>query len=692
MPFWWKRRRRPWFGRFRYRRRRYNRYKGRRKRLFRRRNRKPTRRRRRRRKYKVRRKKPKIILKQWQPDSIRKCKIKGFSVLVLGAQGTQFQCYTNNASEYPQPKAPGGGGFGTEVITLKWLYQQYVAHENIWTRTNQYTDLCRYTGCKITVYRHPHIDFILSYDTQPPFLLNQYTYPELQPQNMLLAKRKKILLSKQTNPNGKRKLILKIKPPKQLVTKWFFQKDFCTYGLLRLSATAADFNYSRIGWSSQSQISTFYALNTDFYQNSTWTQTQDTQGKGYVNISTQAFPLWFKFTEKNKTQWYCYNPTDNYLKTKYGNAYLRSISYRDGFFNPRILFSSEIRVGGTPIQCSATKQDPVQDTDPTGTTTLAQLPLIPLRYNPNEDKGHGNTIYLTSVFNGRYNKPSIDTNLQFNNVPLWMGFFGYWDFILQHTANKGVYDTHMFVVASSAFRTLNQTTKQQWYPLIDVDFAMGKLPWDEYLSTNIKSKWYPIAEYQKTSINNLVMSGPYVPKLNDQKASTWELNYKYTFFFKWGGPQTSDPQIEDPCTRSKYPVPDTVQQTVQITNPEKLHTASILHDWDFRRGIVTQTALKRMSEHLETDTDFQSDDSETPKKKKKISKELPTQLQKEEKIKKCLLSLCEEPTCQEQTQDIQQLIKQHHQQQQHLRKNILKLLTHLKKSQSCMELQTGLIE
>ncbi len=26
------------------------------------------------------------------------------------------------------------------------------------------------------------------------------------------------------------------------------------------------------------------------------------------------------------------------------------------------------------------------------------------------------------------------------------------------------------------------------------------------------------------------MSGPYVPKLNDQKASTWELNYKYTFF------------------------------------------------------------------------------------------------------------------------------------------------------------------
>nr|UHM27161.1 MAG: ORF1 [Torque teno midi virus] len=687
MPFWWKRRRKPWFGRWRYKRRRYNKYKRRRRRIPRRRNRKITRRRRRR-KYKVRRKKRKITIQQWQPDSVKKCKIKGSSILVMGAQGTQFRCYTNTSEDYPHPKAPGGGGFGSEIISLKWLYQEYLRHNNIWTRSNQYTDLVRYTGCQITLYRHPHTDFIITYDLQPPFLLNQYTYPELQPQNMLLARRKKILLSRQTKPNGKLKLKLKIRPPKQMITKWFFQKEFCPYGLVRISAAAADFNYANIGWSAQSTVSTLYALNTEFFQVSNWAQ--DTGGdKGYVNIPTQTFPLWFKFTEKGKTQWYGYNPTDNEIKTQSGgSAYLRSVSYTNGFFNPRILFSSEVRAGGTGYQTGKT----IYDKEPQGAQLIAQLPLIPLRYNPQADHGHGNCIYLTNILGGRYNKPAIQTTLQFNNVPLWMAAYGYWDYILQHQADKGVFLHSMFVVQSDSLETLNQTTKTNIYPLIDPEFASGKLPWDEYLGETAKQFWYPTALWQKGTINTLVSSGPLVPKFNDQKASTWELKYSYKFFFKWGGPQVTDPQVEDPCTRNKYPVPDTFQSTIQITNPEKLHTASILHDWDFRRGFVTSTALKRMSEYLQTDTSVQSDDSETPKKKRRITKEIPARLQKEEKIKKCLLSLCEEPTCQEETQDLHKLIQQQQQQQHLLRKNILKLMTYLKQSQTSVELQTGLLE
>ncbi len=100
-------------------------------------------------------------------------------------------CYTNAASEYPQPKAPGGGGFGYEVISLKWLFQQFLSHNNIWTTSNEYTDLVRYTGGKITFYAHPYVDFILAYDLQPPFDINKYSYPEIQPQNMLLKKHKK---------------------------------------------------------------------------------------------------------------------------------------------------------------------------------------------------------------------------------------------------------------------------------------------------------------------------------------------------------------------------------------------------------------------------------------------------------------------------------------------------------------------
>lgn len=79
---------------------------------------------------------------------------------MVGAEGRQMFCYTNEADQYPQPKAPGGGGFGCEIITLQYLYEQYQQRNCIWTRTNQYTDLCRYLGGNITLYRHPDTDFI----------------------------------------------------------------------------------------------------------------------------------------------------------------------------------------------------------------------------------------------------------------------------------------------------------------------------------------------------------------------------------------------------------------------------------------------------------------------------------------------------------------------------------------------------
>nr|UHM27490.1 MAG: ORF1 [Torque teno midi virus] len=676
MPFWWKRRRKNWFGKYKFRR--YRRYKGRRRKRFpRRRTRRPARRRFRRKKYKVRRKRKKITIKQWQPSSVRKCKIKGFSCIVMGAQGKQYNCYTNQATAYPQPKAPAGGGFGCEIITLKWLYEQYLAHQNIWTRTNEYTDLCRFTGARITFYRHPKVDFVIAYDTQPPFDLNKYTYPEIQPQNMLLRKHKKILLSKYTKDNSRLKITIKIPPPKQMLTKWFFQKDFCEAQLVKLSAAAASFSFPGISHGAQSQLFTVYSLNTTFYAKSTWLNpTEGTQG--YVPYTNCKFPLHFLYTENKQDKWFTYTPNTS-------DPYQNSINYNTGLFSPKVLFAKKVYSGGT------TPSSPSQP--PSGAQEIASLPLIPLRYNPAEDTGHGNEVYVTSCFKGSYDKPSVTTAFHFNNVPLWIAFYGYWDFILQDTKDKGTFDTHMFVVKCSALRPISQNTKQVYHPIIDPDFAQGKLPWDEYLSQNIKKKWYPTAEWQTGTINNFVTSGPYMPKFEPgDKDSTWQLNYKYTFYFKWGGPQVTDPTIEDPCTRKKYPVPDTIQQTVQISNPAKLHTDSLLHDWDFRRGFVTATALKRMSENIQTDSSLQSDDSETPKKKRKTTKELTTVQEKQEKIKRCLLSLCEEPTCQEETEDIHQLIQQQQQQQHLLKKNILQLLTHLKKSQRISQLQTGLLE
>nr|UHK05397.1 MAG: ORF1 [Torque teno midi virus] len=661
MPFWWKRRRKPWYGRFRYKRRKTYR---RRKRRFprRRRYRRSTRRRRRR---KVRRKLKKITIKQWQPESITKCKIIGYSTLVLGAEGRQYLCWTNEASEYVQPKAPGGGGFGCELITLEWLYSEYRAHNNIWTRSNQNKDLVRYTGCQITLFRHETTDFIFSYIIQPPFHITKFTYGDIHPQNMLLRPHHKIILSKRTKPNGKLRVKVRIKPPKQMSTRWFFAKEFSEAGLVLLQAAACDFNYPRISPISQSQMVTVYYLNTDFYPTPNWGQALS---QAWLPYPTKTGNWQFKNPKTNP-------PIDlNFDTSTFGQgaeAYTKSISRQQGWFRPEILNASTVIYAGTQY---------------------GSLPIQTARYNPNEDKGPGNEVYAMSVLIGQYRPPQYQTDYVIRGQPLWMAFYGFYSFLKYTIKDKFFMDHYMFVVSSPAIKPISQTSKQTIYPILDPAFIAGKLPFDEYLDDNTKKVWFPKARFQTQIINSFVEAGPFIPRYTNIKYSTWELGYRYKFYFKWGGPQVTEHPVDDPKQQQDYPVPTLLQERLQISNPQKLATESLLHEWDFRRGIVTQKALKRMQENLEIETDFESDDSGTPKKRRKVTKEIPQIQKKEEKLHKCLQQLCEENTCQETPQTLQELIQQQQQQQQHLKLNILKLLTELKKEQRFLGLQTGLLE
>lgn len=101
-----------------------------------------------------------------------------------------MRCYTTYKSEWTNPKTPTGGGFGVELITLSYLYSEHKFFNNIWTSSNDYYDLCRYTGGRVTFYRHPETDFILAYDTQPPFDLNKFTYMYCHPYMLMQRKEK----------------------------------------------------------------------------------------------------------------------------------------------------------------------------------------------------------------------------------------------------------------------------------------------------------------------------------------------------------------------------------------------------------------------------------------------------------------------------------------------------------------------
>lgn len=574
-------------------------------------------------------------------------------------------CYTNEAEEYTQPKAPGGGGFGSEIITLDWLYLQHEAHNNIWTKSNKFKDLCRYSGCTIICYRHPTIDFIVRYSLNPPFNLDKLTYTGIQPQNLLLSPHHRIILSKANKPLGKSYVKIKIKPPKTMLSKWFFQKQFSDFPLLLLQASAATLRYPLISPKAQNVMVTLYYLDTVFFPFPNWAAT--TEGPWMPQATRNEY----KFFYKTRTG----DSSITLSKAGFGTGetgYLNSVNKSTGWFRQEVLNSYKVESPpGTPI---------------------GNRPVYVARYNPLQDTGEGNEVYVVSILGKKWTPPTIDVNLYIRGIPLWMAIFGFYSFLKFTTKDKKFDDHYMFVLKSPAIHPISQPTPQNYYPILDKTFIDSTLPWDEYVSENISKFWYPKATYQQVTLNALVESGPFMPKLSNISESTWQLFYKYKFYFKWGGPQVFDPTVDDPTTKDTYPEPNLFKKRVEVADPKKQAAESIIHEWDYRRGIITEAALRRMSENIETDSSFYPDETEPRKKKRKVTKEMPWPPHKEEKIHKCLQSLCEEDTFQESPETLQQLIEQQKLQQHNLKRNILELLTHLKKQQRYLSLQTGALE
>ncbi len=418
MPFWWRRRRRPWWGRG-YKRR-YRKYKRPRRRIYKKRRNRRTYRRRRKRK--VRRKKKKLPILQWQPESIHKCKIVGFSNLVLGAEGNQYLCWTNQRSDYTQPKAPGGGGFGSELLTLEWLYKEWRAHNNIWTKSNKNKDLVRYTGAQIILYRHPTTDFIFSYSLSAPFDLTKFTYADCQPQNLLLRPHKRVVLSLLSKPGGKRYVKVKLKPPKQMSTKWFFQSQFYNAGLVLLQASAANFRFPSIGPKAQNQMVTLYFLDLDIFNICNFAQARTDAWK--PQSTHQSYKFYYR-TKQGQESSVTMPPSAETPLT----AYQVSISRDKGWWQKAILNSTKVEIDGQ---------------------VKANRAVYTGRYNPNEDTGDGNEVWVVSLLQSKWGPPNTP-ELYIAGQPLWMAFFGYYSFLQQVLKDKNFATHYMFIVKSTSY-------------------------------------------------------------------------------------------------------------------------------------------------------------------------------------------------------------------------------------------------
>nr|UHK05464.1 MAG: ORF1 [Torque teno midi virus] len=660
MPFWWRRRRKNWYGRnISYRFRKYKR-RGRRRYARRRRWGRTApyrrRRRRRRRRRKVRRKKPTIPVRQWQPDSIVRCKIIGNSALIVGSQGRQMNCYTNIKTKTVAPKTPYGGGFAYEVYSLKWLYSEHVFHQNIWTASNILKDLCRFLWVKFTVYRHPDTDFVLQFDRQPPFFINKFSYMGCHPQQLLLQKNKIILLSCKNKPTGKIKKSFRVKPPKQMLTKWFFTDSFYKVPLLALRAAAMDLRYSYLGCCNENMQLNVPYINQTFFKNAGW---------GIATSTYQPYtpmPKTF-YINKPKKDTFTFEP----------ESYSDSIDYSKGYFSKRFL---------TVTQWGTEK----------GQLGPAVLPVNYCIYNPNLDSGVGNQIYLSSIHSTSYDTPTKDPSVLIQGVPLWLGIWGFLEYINEIKQAKDFLETHVVMMKSPALIPHPDPGWTTGVLPIDFAFIQGNSFFNQPPNYHEKTFWYPKVANQLGILNSFAALGPFVPKRDNQTNSTWELKLHYKFCFNWGGPQITDKEVQNPADLGHYDVPDKLPGTIQIKNPAKQTPESFLQAWDYRRGFIKESALKRVYENQSTDTSFQAV-TEEPQAKKRCLPILPALQNKNKKIKECLLSLCEESTSKEAPQtDLQQLILNQRHQQQQLKYNILQLLADLKQKQRMLQLQTGLVE
>nr|USL90542.1 MAG: ORF1 [Torque teno virus] len=648
---WWRYRRRPWkrwrrrrWGlprrRFRrtFRRRRARRYvsRGRRRRYRRR------RRRGRRRKGRRRRHRKTLILRQWQPDVVKRCFITGWLPLIIcGAGHTQFNFITH-MDDIPPRNASYGGNFTNITFNLACFYDEFMHHRNRWSASNHDLELVRYIKTSIKLYRHESVDYVVSYTTTGPFETNEMSYMLTHPLAMLLSKKHVVVPSLKTKPHGRKYKRLTIKPPKLMTNKWYFAKDFCHIGLFQMWATGLELRNPWLRSGTNSPVIGFYVLKNQVYQNR------------YSNLSTETQKrkdAYDELTKTNGTKWYNWqytytkvmrpiyyaaaNETGN---TAFKNKPYNWKNYKENFSSVQTkwtntvkdayeLVAEEYRQIYTTTVTYPPPWSPTTNSDiNTGRQYLehdcgiySPYFLTPqiyspewhtawsyIRYNPLTDKGIGNRICVQycSEASSEYNPVKSKCMLQ--DMPLWMMLYGYADYVIKSTGIQSAW-TDMRVAIRSPYtdpKLIGSSENTMFIP-IGLEFMNGDMPDKRpYIPLKWWFKWYPMITHQKTALEAIVSCSPFMPR--DQEAASWDITVGYKATFLWGGSPLPPQPIDDPCQKPTHelPDPDRNPPRIQISDPQHLGPATLFHSWDLRRGYISTKSIKRVSEHLDTNEYF----------------------------------------------------------------------------------------
>nr|UGV38431.1 MAG: ORF1 [TTV-like mini virus] len=593
----------------------------------------------------LKRKLKKIKITQWQPSSIKRCRIEGYLPLFQAGKGRFSYNYAHYKESFVPEHTPGGGGWSIQQITLNNLYTMNSDLQNIWTKSNYRLNLCRYEGCKLTLFRNPYTDYVFTYFAETPKIVSKYFYASHHPYNLLTHNRKKIVTSFQTQPH-KRKIFktLRLPPPKMFKNQWYFQQQFADIPLLNFACSALSL-YNMYGSNtSQNSNSTFYCLDTTFFKSPCFQyKTATTPQYGYrISDTVMLFgipqahePL---TSNKMSNAVYLGNTMLNDAGDVIGNTDTNWTTYNlKKWGNP---FYWGYMTGNMPVFQktinSTTTIDSLLKNPAQRAITQSEFKSVPyvfkIRYNPYKDKGKGNKAYFIPTYNASHNnwEPTSDPDLMFENFPFWIMLWGIADIIAKMGKCPHIDDDWVLVLKSKYFNT-----PEHYYVPLSYSFVHGTAPYNndrEDISTYDNSHWYPKFKFQREAIEYLIQTGPAVCRSDNIKNIQAVL--KYSFYFKWGGSPAPMENVYDPTTQPITPMPNNLNLPNEITDP-KTPIETMLYQWDQRRDFITGSAAKSITESP-TDDHFMFTDGKKSSTDLQIypekTQEKTTQKEKEETI------------------------------------------------------------
>nr|UGV39067.1 MAG: ORF1 [TTV-like mini virus] len=555
------------------------------------------------------RKRKTLNVRQYQPQCIRKCKIKGVLPLLYSTPERFIHNFESFELSTIPEKFPGGGGFSLKNITLNSLYIDHEYVRNIWTKSNTDLPLVRYLGCSLRFYKSEYVDYIVSYGNAVPMISNMDMYHSMHPAVHGMLKHKKIISSRKTNKNYKKPYTkIFVKPPAPLENKWFFQKDIYKLPLIQLRTSLTSLNHYYISERSPNSNITIHFLNANLFKNTAF---KSAPTSGYYVQKHNEDPVYLYtmrttdttiIGKQAKDLIFLGNSTDNqpgekigtnnitqYTKPKWGNPF-----YKDYLQAKYTVFQSKTDVY-TMVNRS---ENQIQASD--GMTLVYLVDSI--RYNPYKDFGKDNYIYFKSCVKNDEEDWSLPDNeeLYSAHLPCWILTFGYFDFQKRLAKLKNLETEHVLALSC---KYTSPTIRQTW-PILSESFINGNSPYENRPNPQDFNRWYPCWQYQNEIANTIALSGPGTPKIPPQ--TSVECNLGFTFYFKWGGNPPPMSTIEDPSHQLNYPMPSNIYSSNSLQNPAT-NPSSILQSFDERRQTITEKAIQRIQKDYGLKTDFIAD-------------------------------------------------------------------------------------